>query len=66
MTRLLKYKGHKAVCEWDNETKMFHGRIEYPYITITFLSKTEKGLMPAMIDAIDDYLEHYYVLEGDK
>lgn len=52
----LTYKGYAARVEFDAEDRIFHGRIAGIRDIVTFQGESEKELLAAFEEAVDDYL----------
>ncbi len=52
----MTHKGYAARVEFDAEDRIFHGRIAGIQDIITFHGESEKELLVAFEEAVDDYL----------
>jgi predicted HicB family RNase H-like nuclease len=50
------YRGYLGRAEYDSDDDSFHGELLGIRDTITFVSKTPKGLQKAFEESVDDYL----------
>ena len=56
MTNMMKYKGYIGHVEYDDEAKIFHGKVVGLKDIITFQGKSVKELEQAFEDSVNDYL----------
>ena len=60
----IEYKGYQAEVEFDEDTKLFHGKVINLRDVITFEADYTDDLPQAFHDSIDDYLEFYEEKNG--
>ncbi len=53
----MEYKGYKAVIEYDDDAKLFHGEVFGVRDVITFQGICVDELEQALKDSVEDYLE---------
>lgn len=53
---MIEYKGHKGCYEFDEEHKIFRGRVSDINDLVTFQGKSVKGVLEAFEDAVNEYI----------
>ncbi|HEY5259961.1 MAG TPA: type II toxin-antitoxin system HicB family antitoxin [Rhabdochlamydiaceae bacterium] len=57
MANMMKYNGYIGHVEYDDEAKIFHGKVVGIKDVITFQGKSVKELDQAFEDSVNDYLD---------
>ena len=57
MKDMMSYKGYYGSVHYDDEDKIFHGRVEFIRSLITYEGTDVKSLRIAFEEAVNDYLE---------
>lgn len=57
MSNILEYKGYHTKVEYDVESSVLHGKVEFISDLITFESESVTEIEKEFHDAVDDYLE---------
>lgn len=57
MTSMLEYKGYIGSVAYDDEDKIFHGRLAFIRDLVTYEGADAKSLKRAFREAVDDYLQ---------
>jgi predicted HicB family RNase H-like nuclease len=55
---LLSYKGYLGSVEFDEEERIFYGRLAFIRALVSYEAKDAEGLVRAFHEAVDDYLAH--------
>ena len=58
MMNLLSYKGYLGSVEFDEEERIFYGRLAFIRPLVSYEAKDAEGLVRAFHEAVDDYLAH--------
>jgi len=57
MENILRYKDYIGSVKFNQEDKVFHGKIEFITDLVTFEGKSVEELENAFIEAVEDYVE---------
>lgn len=57
MKDMMSYKGYCGSVHYNDEDRIFHGKIEFIRATVSYEGEDVKGLRRAFEEAVDDYLE---------
>jgi predicted HicB family RNase H-like nuclease len=55
---LMSYKNYLGSVEFDEDERIFHGKLEFIRALVTYEAADAQGLIRAFHDAVDDYLAH--------
>jgi predicted HicB family RNase H-like nuclease len=55
---LLSYKGYLGSVEFDQDERVFYGRLVFIRALVSYEAKDAEGLVRAFHEAVDDYLAH--------
>ena len=55
---LISYKGYLGSVEFDEDERIFYGRLAFVRALVSYEAKDAEGLVRAFHDAVDDYLAH--------
>lgn len=54
----MSYKGYLGSVEFDEEERLFYGRLAFIRALVSYEAKDAEGLIRAFHEAVDDYLAH--------
>lgn len=57
MSNMLRHKGYSGSVQYSREDRIFHGKIEFIRVLVSYEGTDVTGLENAFKDAVDDYLE---------
>jgi predicted HicB family RNase H-like nuclease len=57
MKDMMSYKGYVGSVHYNDEDRVFHGRIEFIRALVSYEGEDVKGLREAFKEAVDDYLD---------
>ena len=57
MKDMMSYKGYYGSVHYNDEDRVFHGKIEFIRSLVSYEGKDVEGLRRAFKEAVDDYLE---------
>ena len=57
MKDMMSYKGYVGSVHYNDEDRVFHGKIEFVRALVSYEGEDVKGLRKAFKEAVDDYLE---------
>lgn len=57
MKDLMEYKGYYGSAHYDDDDRIFNGRVEYIRSLVSYESSSAKQLRKAFEEAVDDYLD---------
>ena len=57
MKDMMSYKGYFGSVHYNDEDRVFHGKIEFIRAMVSYEGESVKGLRKAFEEAVDDYLE---------
>jgi predicted HicB family RNase H-like nuclease len=55
---LMSYQDYLGSVEFDQDERVFHGKLEFIRALVSYEAADAEGLIRAFRDAVDDYLEH--------
>lgn len=55
--QFLPYKGYLGRAYWDDEAKIWHGRLQHIKDVVTFVGSNRLETAKAFRDSVDDYLK---------
>jgi predicted HicB family RNase H-like nuclease len=55
---LLSYKGYLGSVEFDQDERIFYGRLAFIRALVSYEAKDAEGLIRVFHEAVDDYLAH--------
>ena len=55
---LMSYKDYLGSVEFDEDERIFHGKLEFIRALVSYEAQDAEGLIQAFHDAVDDYLAH--------
>ena len=57
MKDMMSYKGYVGSVHYNDEDRVFHGKIEFVRSLVSYEGEDVKGLRKSFKEAVDDYLE---------
>jgi predicted HicB family RNase H-like nuclease len=54
----MSYKNYLGSVEFDEDERVFHGKLEFIRALVSYEAEDAEGLIQAFHDAVDDYLGH--------
>jgi predicted HicB family RNase H-like nuclease len=55
---LMNYRDYLGSVEFDEDERVFHGKLEFIRALVSYEAEDAEGLVQAFHDAVDDYLAH--------